>query len=547
MVVQHNLRAMNSNRMLGLTTATQAKSTEKLSSGYKINRAADDAAGLSISEKMRKQIRGLTQASLNAQDGISSVQTAEGALNEVQDMLQRMNELAVKAANGTNSEDDRKYIQDEIDQLVTEIDRVAETTKFNETYLLKGDITAAKEYTATYATAEVESSAEFLNGVTSLYQADGTTEITSADDLKTYLEANPDAKIYKEAATTGTGTEAVEDTDYSYDAAAFTVTGTFYATTGDASDGTGAVEVTAANAATYFNTDGSLKEGVDLWDASDSGAGSVSLDATHKAEYSAATATITNPVFDEDGNELDVAGVIAAKVAGDTIYKVAPETTMGAEAVKGTDYSYTEAATPALYDVNGNKISENGLDAYLDIAEDGTFAIKDGKTLYTKADGTGALDSTATAEDLANYIEVDDTKVAALDLSLHVGADATQNNQITMEIEAMSASGIGVDGLKVDGKDDTNALEAIETIKAAIQKVSTQRSSLGAIQNRLEHTINNLDNVVENTTAAESQIRDTDMATEMVKYSNNNILAQAGQAMLAQSNQANQGVLSLLQ
>ncbi len=219
---------------------------------------------------------------------------------------------------------------------------------------------------------------------------------------------------------------------------------------------------------------------------------------------------------------------------------------MGAEAVEGTDYSYTEAAKPALYDVNGNKISENGLDAYLEIAEDGTFTIKEGKTVYTKEDGTGALDDTATAEDLAPYIATEQTKVASLDLDLHVGADATQNNQIEMTIETMSASGIGVDGLKVDGKDDTNALEAIETIKAAIQKVSTQRSALGAVQNRLEHTIANLDNVVENTTAAESQIRDTDMATEMVKYSNNNILAQAGQAMLAQANQSNQGVLSLL-
>ena len=138
MVVQHNLMAMNSNRMLGVTSKSQAKSTEKLSSGYKINRAADDAAGLAISEKMRKQIRGLTQASLNAQDGISAVQTAEGALTEVHDMLQRMNELAVKAGNGTMSETDRQSVQDEIDQLVTEIDRVSETTKFNETYLLKG-------------------------------------------------------------------------------------------------------------------------------------------------------------------------------------------------------------------------------------------------------------------------------------------------------------------------------------------------------------------------------------------------------------------------
>src|SRR5574344_3161578 len=138
MVVQHNLQAMNSNRMLGVTTSSQAKVTEKLSSGYKINRAADDAAGLSISEKMRKQIRGLTQASSNAQDGISAVQTAEGALTEVHDMLQRMNELAVKAANGTNSSDDRTYIQNEVDQLISEVNRVSETTKFNETYLLKG-------------------------------------------------------------------------------------------------------------------------------------------------------------------------------------------------------------------------------------------------------------------------------------------------------------------------------------------------------------------------------------------------------------------------
>ena len=152
-----------------------------------------------------------------------------------------------------------------------------------------------------------------------------------------------------------------------------------------------------------------------------------------------------------------------------------------------------------------------------------------------------------TSDDLTDYVAAKANKTTALELSLHVGADATSNNQITISIDAMSAKGIGVDGLKVNGADDSNALDAIETIKAAIQKVSTQRSALGAVQNRLEHTISNLDNVVENTTSAESQIRDTDMATEMVKYSNNNILAQAGQAMLAQSNQSNQGVLSLLQ
>lgn len=266
MVVQHNLTAMNSNRMLGITTNTQAKSTEKLSSGYKINRAADDAAGLAISEKMRRQIRGLTQASANAQDGVSCVQTAEGALNEVHDMLQRMNELAVKAANGTLQSEDQGYIQSEIDQLASEITRTATDTKFNKMGLLDGS-----------------------------------------------------------------------------------------------------------------------KASVDL----------------------------------------------------------------------------------------------------------------------------------------------------------QVGAE--DGNTITLNLSQMDAATIGVGTLQISNS------ESITKIDNAIQSVSKFRSDLGAVQNRLEHTINNLDNVVENTQAAESQIRDTDMATEMVKYSNNNILAQAGQAMLAQSNQANQGVLSLLQ
>ena len=273
MVVQHNLTAMNSNRMLGVTTSTQAKSTEKLSSGYKINRAADDAAGLAISEKMRRQVRGLTQAVANAQDGISSVQTAEGALGEVHDMLQRMNELAVKAGTDTLQKTDREYIQAEINALITEIDRVSATTTFNEQALLDGSFTGKK---------------------------------------------------------------------------------------------------------------------------------------------------------------------------------------------------------------------------------------------------------------------------------LQVGAEAASSNQIQMDISAMTAASLGVSAISIATSDGSNARAAISTIKTALEKVSKQRSDLGAIQNRLEHTVKNLDNVVENTQAAESQIRDTDMATEMVRYSNNNVLAQAGQSMLAQANQSNQGVLSLL-
>ncbi len=271
MVVQHNLTAMNSNRMLGLTTSAQAKSTEKLSSGYKVNRAADDAAGLAISEKMRRQIKGLTQASANAQDGISAVQTAEGALGEVHDMLQRMNVLANQASNDTMTSVDRGYLDSEIQALKSEIDRVASTTTFNEQNLLSGDFTAK---------------------------------------------------------------------------------------------------------------------------------------------------------------------------------------------------------------------------------------------------------------------------------NLQVGAEA--NQFIKISIAAMNTSNIGISGITIAGSTNGKAQSAIGDIKKALASVSKQRSDLGAVQNRLEHTINNLDNVVENTTAAESQIRDTDMATEMVKYSNNQILSQAGTSMLAQANQSNQSVLSLL-
>ncbi|MBQ9136392.1 MAG: flagellin [Lachnospiraceae bacterium] len=311
MVVQHNLTAMNSNRMLGLTSAAQAKSTEKLSSGYKINRAADDAAGLSISEKMRRQIRGLTQASANAQDGISCVQTAEGALNEVHDMLQRMNELAVKGETGTLTTVDRSYIQAEVKQLMDEIDRVADTTTFNEQNLLDGSFTGKGMQVGAEAGQHIDIS------ITSMSMSNLVTK-----------------------------------------------------------------------------------------------------------------ATVANINYDHDGDE-------------DTA-KIAMDATM-AENVRAKFQDYDGIQTSG--------------------------------------------DTIATSKDFASL----------------------------------------------------NAF-----VKTALQTVSKQRSDLGAVQNRLEHTINNLDNVVENTTAAESAIRDTDMATEMVKYSNNNILQQAGQAMLAQANQANQGVLSLL-
>ena len=353
MVVQHNLTAMNSNRMLGLTTKTQAKSTEKLSSGYKINRAADDAAGLSISEKMRRQIRGLTQASLNAQDGISCVQTAEGALNEVHDMLQRINELAVKGENGTLTSTDRTYIQSEVKQLMSEIDRVQSTTTFNEQSLLDGSFTNKGLQVGAESGQHIGVTIANMNTNQLIGQAIKNKTKFNVN----HLEAGTDGKI-------ATGSEDAE-----YKAAG--------------QDAAGGVDNVQLNA--------------------------TMLDKFYK--------------FDKD------------------------------------------------------KIVDNAN--------------------LKKADITAAKDANIT-----------------------------------------------LDTTKAPTSADFAALNAFA--KSALKTVSQQRSDLGAVQNRLEHTINNLDNVVENTTSAESQIRDTDMATEMVKYSNNNILTQAGQAMLAQANQSNQGVLSLL-
>ena len=445
MVVQHNLTAMNSNRMLGITTKTQAKSTEKLSSGYKINRAADDAAGLSISEKMRKQIRGLTQASLNAQDGISAVQTAEGALTEVHDMLQRMNELAVKAANGTNSEDDRQYIQDEVDQLVEEIDRVSTTTKFNETYLLKGDTTATYNKTLKAKSAGFEGTWAGLGTGTATFTM---KELKAGDEV--------------------------------------TVAGTRYG-------------VAAADA------DEALKAaGIDI----------ASLSKGAKIEINGTTYTIADTT-NADKNEL-AAGEVANKLTADKV-----NTINGKKYAVGDVEGYKAASD--LYALIGNEIAKAS-----SIGTDAAATVTNNDNEFTVTEGTVAVNK-------------------AVNLDLHVGADSYTSNKISMDIDAMSAKGLGINGIQVDGDDGQNGTYAVDSIKEAIQMVSTQRSALGAIQNRLDHTINNLDNVVENTTSAESQIRDTDMATEMVKYSNNQILAQAGQAMLAQSNQANQGVLSLLQ
>ena len=469
MVVQHNLQAMNANRMLNITTGSQSKSAEKLSSGYRINRAADDAAGLSISEKMRKQIRGLDQASTNAEDGVSAVQTAEGALTEVHSMLQRMNELAVQASNGTNSKTDRDAIQSEIDQLTTEIDRVAETTKFNETYLLKGD-------------------------------ADGNTK-------KIYLEAH-DAGLKGKLTDNGDGT------------ATFVMD-----------------ELKAGDSVTIAGKSYTV--------------GSTKTEA--EAEFTKQVKQAGDK-FTVNGKEITILGTYADKTtdnaAGKYTLDDAKALIAGGATVKFTDGTtmkvMTDATDDGVDDNDSSVISKNK--AYLLASEELLKANQIGDTeSNAKVTNTGDQAITLANGDGTFKIKLAQTEVAEkLNFNLHVGSDADMTNKINVNIETMSSSYLGIKGLNVSDDTGVSATYAVDAIADALQKVSDQRSSLGAVQNRLEHTIANLDNVVENTTSAESRIRDVDMAEEMVEYSKNNILAQAGQSMLAQANQATQGVLSLL-
>ena len=466
MVVQHNLSAMNANRMLGITTGSLAKSTEKLSSGYKVNRAADDAAGLAISEKMRKQIRGLDQASANAEDGISAVQTAEGALTEVHDMLQRMNELAVKAANGTMSTDDRQTVQDEVEQLLTEIDRVAETTKFNELYMLKGD---TSDKTVKLSAKDAGLDGKLVTGANSATFTISTLKLGDSVSIggKTYTIGDATAKNVADSVaklTMATGSQV-------------TLNGVQYTIVDKEPE-----EDEAKNLITKDTIEKRINGG-----------------KLTSVKFNGKTYNVITDA-DKDGIDDNESSIITA----DKAYKY-----MAKELALANNVGANK--TQISIDVTNNKELIKGKDTV--------------QFVFDRAEAT-------TKEDL--------------NFSLHVGADADMTNKISVKIASLDTTGLGIAGLNVKDKTGISATYAIDSIADAIAKVSAQRSSLGAIQNRLEHTINNLDNVVENTTAAESQIRDTDMAEEMVKYSKNNILQQAGQSMLAQANQANQGVLSLL-
>ena len=401
MVVQHNLTAMNANRQLGITSGAQAKSSEKLSSGYRINRAGDDAAGLKISEKMRSQIRGLDKASSNAQDGISLIQTAEGALGEAHSILQRMNELAVQGANDTNESIDRDAINEELSALTSELDRIASTTQFNKQNLLDGKFTSKNLQVGANSDQKISISIGEMNSkALGLHNISGTT-----------TQSQTGKKV----------------TGFAFGK---------YATT--ATDSTANYSKQVNDAAT------SLKNAVD---AAKTAAGYMKqLDLNTGSTY---YMNATNSRFEKAASAMNA----------------------DASAIKGT--------------------------------------ISDAFITHT--------------EKAATYANVQ-----------NVIADKMTVGQATTLTDPSV-------------KDYASANATIDAVQKAINTVSSQRSALGALQNRLEHTVANLDNVSENTSSAESRIRDTDMADEMVEYSKNNILAQAGQSMLAQANQSTQGVLSLLQ
>ena len=505
MVVQHNMSAMNANRMLSGVSSAQSKSTEKLSSGYRINRAADDAAGLSISEKMRGQIRGLNQASTNAQDGISLIQTAEGALNESHSILQRMRELSVQASNGTETDDDREAVQNEIEQLQSELTRISETTEFNTMKLLDGSRSGSA------VSASVSKSA-----ASALTKVDATTQVNTAADAFDALASGKDSTL------------AVTVIDKNGNSSTVKVTITGDTKTADGAENTAqafadALKESSLGDSYDFSTDGNGKLKFTAKEAGKT-ANSILLSQDNAAAVKTDESTIGVDAYSQITKE--IGSYTGTGNIEDKIFTVNGEKFAYVDdpASLGDDYK----------DVNYVKVAAAGKVEEADVAA--MAALIKAKTGIDAEPDNGAKTTINLKAGTAN---------TGKGIELQIGANEGQTMSFTLD--DMSADALGVGGKSVDLSTQESAKTATTTIDAAIKKVSAARGKMGAVQNRLEHTINNLDTASENLQTAESRIRDTDMAEEMVNYSKNNILAQAGQSMLAQANQSNQGVLTLLQ
>ena len=519
MVVQHNMSAMNANRMLSSTTTSLSKSTEKLSSGYRINRAADDAAGLSISEKMRSQIRGLNQASTNAQDGISLIQTAEGALNEQHSILQRMRELSVQASNGTETNEDREAVQNEIEQLQSELTRISDTTEFNTMKLLDGSMASGKVNTS----------------VSKSSAADLTT--TAATKQKNTSDALT-------AAAAGNNTYSVTTLDKNGNSTTTSVTINFDSANKKFLDADGnTLGTTAGNTAT---------------DAETATAFAAALSKTDLGKSYSITAA-TNTVVFEAKEAGETAGVALTK-QGTAAASATTENTAGADAYNVLaaghfgSYNGTGNIEDKIFTVNGEKFAfvddpTNLGDDYKDVnyvkvATAGQVVAADVTSMVSLINAKTGIAATSNGTNIS-LTAGNGTNTTGQGIILQIGANEGQTMNFTLD--DMSAESLGVGVGTVDLSSQETAQKATSSIDDAIKKVSAARGRMGAVQNRLEHTIANLDTAAENMQTAESRIRDTDMADEMVNYSKTNILAQAGQSMLAQANQSNQGVLSLLQ
>lgn len=537
MIVQHNLTAMNTNRQLGISTTAMAKSTEKLSSGYRINRAADDAAGLAISEKMRSQIRGLDKASANAADGISMIQTAEGALNESHSILQRMRELAVQAANGTETDDDRSNIQDEIEQLQEELDRIATDTEFNTMNLLDGSLSSAStgatsagpkygiydEKLKGFVTSDVTGVkidvkvGASIGGESGIWSDDGKTLTLNLRENTTYTQTQIDDLIAsaKQEDSTADATPANVELNLYYGSLTAPATGTIAgtATTPGIKASSAAIEVAGAGSFVGANDIAikSNKYGADY---------NITINIDFTAAAGKEECSVTTGATYTSTGALETPGIYTLSLQS------------------GKEYSETDLE--AIF-------AEAGLS--LEVTLSGENPDEPNTLFVTDGTATAAVELTGGAGlgDTDAFLGQDGYDVSSGGSGVILQVGANEGQTMNFSIGDMSAVALGVNSSKVNVSTQKGASECISNIDDAINTVSKQRSLLGAVQNRLEHTIANLDNTAENLQSAESTIRDVDMAAEMVSYSKFNILQQAGQSMLAQANQSTQGVLSLLQ
>ncbi|WP_145414113.1 flagellin [Paenibacillus xylanexedens] len=542
MIINHNITALNTHRQLSVNSANTSKNIEKLSSGLRINRAGDDAAGLAISEKMRGQIRGLDMASKNAQDGISLIQTAEGALSETHSILQRVRELSVQSANGTNTEEDRKALQDEVKQLKSEIDRIGDTTEFNTKKLLNGALKTDGAVVGTDST----------NGAKVLNQT--AAKLVAADP---FIEANGSGLALGTKDKIKIDTVEIEvDWDKGLTDAEKTLIKGDYSTTNmtdsQKSDIKAAMERVINQAITDHNAaNGTNVSSVKLYES----AGALTIEsgtAGQKSELditgAAVLGTFVNPTTTTNTGQDQLAKTVPAEALSFEINGVKLKTAVLTGLAAGGDATTvaTDMQTKirnAINTYNTNAGLSKGQDGFID--KDAVFVeAKDGRFSITSANGPVTFNE-AEGSTLVKDLGLTQAQTDASGnggMTFQIGANKGQS--ITFGINDMRSSALGISS--VDISTTAGASASITSLDKAISSVSSERAKLGAVQNRLEHTINNLNTSSENLTAAESRVRDVDMAKEMMEQTKNNILAQAAQAMLAQANQQPQGVLQLL-